>query len=399
MRLKFFLFLLTFLLLVSQNLPADEQLSPLSLQLQKLTDINSGTSNMPGVDQIQKWITSELKNLGFDVSLNENQLLVGKLKGKNSKTIILVVHSDTVFEPSSSLQKFTVSENRQSAKGPGVIDAKGGIIIAIEGLKKFLQTQSPSFNIIFVSSPSEETGSLGFTETFQKLGEQAWIVLGFEPALESGSIIESRKGNRWYKIKTVGKEAHAGRAHQDGINACHALSNILSSVSKLTDYKKNVTVSIGRMEGGKDKYNIVCDQAFAKIDTRFENFNDRALLHSKIEKIIENNGVNGSKAQYEIEDDCPPFSPSNAAKPYLKKYLSILKGVEGKNFTAEKSGGAADTNYFSKEGAIVIDGLGPLGGKMHTNEEFVILSSLETRAKALSLFLNELHLSIKQTEK
>lgn len=331
-----------------------------------------------------------LKSLRFEVTINENLFLMGNRKGNSTKTVIFIVHADTVFDPSSSFQKFTVSEDKNIAKGPGVVDDKGGIIVAIEGLKRFLRERKPSFNIVFLSSPSEEIGSPGLIETFRGLGEKAWMVLGFESALENGSIIESRRGDRWYKIQVTGKEAHAGRAHKNGINACQALSNILSSVSKLTNYKKDVTVSIGRMEGGKDKYNIVCGEAAAKIDTRFTTLPDGMNLHKDIEKILSDSKVAGAKTRYEIEDDCPPFSSTKNTKPFIKKYLSILQEIEGRKILAENSGGTADSNYFSKEGAIIIDGLGPVGGKMHTNEEFVILSTLETRAKALNVFLKSL---------
>jgi glutamate carboxypeptidase len=369
----------------------NERVEALTDQITQLTNINSGTSNKIGVGQIQSWIGTKLKGLGFNVNVDEKLLLTGDRKGQGSNTVVFIVHADTIFESTSPFQKFEIFADRKTAQGPGVIDAKGGIVVAIEGLKRFLQEQkSPSFNIVFVSSPSEETGSVGLIETFRKLGDQAWMVLGFEPALENGSIIQSRKGNRWYKIEVFGKEAHAGRAHQDGINACHGLANVLTSISELTDYNKDVTLSIGRMEGGKDKYNIVCGTAVAKVDTRFQNFAMREDLDKKISGVLRRIRPVGLRTQTTIEDDCPPFSPSKSAKPYLQRYLALIQKIEGRKVVAEKSGGSADSNYFSKEGVVVIDGLGPVGGKMHTSEEFILLSSLETRAEALRLFLRGL---------
>ncbi len=54
------------------------------------------------------------------------------------------------------------------------------------------------------------------------------------------------------------------------------------------------------------------------------------------------------------------------------------------------SGGGSDANGFAKFDIPIIDGLGPYGGKMHTLEEFIVISSLESRAKTLSIFLSKL---------
>lgn len=379
--------------------------SVLVKDLQEIVDINSGTGNIPGVNKVQSWTEERLRKLGFEVELITNplgeeksgKLLLATMKGEDPRFITLIVHSDTVFEPSTEIQKFKISEDGKRATGPGVIDAKGGIIVALNGLQQYLKDRGLSkYSLRFISSPSEEVGSIGFLDLFYKLAGDSWVVLSFEPALDDGSVILSRRGNRWYHIKVNGKEAHSGRSHQEGINACHELSEKLRSISKLTDYKRDVTVSIGHMKGGQDKFNIVCGSAEAKIDTRFADLKNRDLLHKKIIQIINDTTVRSfdknvsAQTTFELVDDCPPFSISEKSKPFLNKYLKIISDIEGKKVIAKPSGATADGNYFSREGSIIIDGLGVVGGKMHTNEEYVILSSLEMRAAALGIFLRDL---------
>lgn len=197
----------------------------------------------------------------------------------------LFVHADTVFDAKSPFQHFTLNQDGTSAKGPGIIDDKGGIVVALEGLRRFLSEDDTKYKFRFISSPSEETGSTNVLEKYNSFAGDTWLVLGFEPSLENGSIVESRRGNRWYHIKVHGKEAHSGRAHKDGVNACHELATKITRISALTNYKKDVTVSIGHMNGGQEKYNIVCGQAEAKIDTRFSTPMDRTELISKIDRI------------------------------------------------------------------------------------------------------------------
>jgi glutamate carboxypeptidase len=354
--------------------------------LQHYVEINSGTANEKGVDKVQSLLMAELKSMGFEIEEEKNRLLVARLKGETDKSITFLVHADTVFEPTSKFQKLTLISGGR-AVGPGVIDEKGGIVVALEGIRRFLKEGPSPYNLVFVSSPSEEIGSPGLKKQFEKLALNSWIVLGFEPSLDNGSIVHSRRGSRWYHIVVTGKESHSGRAHKDGINACNELSHKIAEISKLTDYSKNVTVSVGHMEGGQDKYNVVCGEAEAKLDTRFSTLKDRDRLHAKIEKILRHEYVKGAKTTFEIVDDTPPLPAVAHAKKYFDEYVKIINGIEHGSIAAEMSGGGADTSFFGRPGLIILDGLGALGGKMHSEIEFVNLSSLSTRAEALYQFL------------
>ena len=376
--------------------------SPLEL-LKTLVEINSGSQNNVGNNKVQKIVRKRMMAMGLDTVEFESEhpdyplhpMLVGKIEGQSKRYISLITHSDTVFERDHSFQKFKLSPDKKTATGPGVIDDKGGIVVALEGLKKFLATtgKKPRYSIRLVVSPSEEIGSPGFQDKFREFSQDSFMVLGFEPALSDGSIIEGRRGNRWYMLETLGREAHAGRGHKDGINACHDLAIKIAQLSKLTDYKRNVTLSVGRMEGGKDKFNIVCGNARVKIDTRFSALSDANHLDKKLRAISSRKDVCSAldkkcaTTTVKIVDDAPPFSRTKISEKYIGQYASIIGRIEKKEIAAKISGGAADTNYMSREGLIIIDGLGARGGNIHTDREFVEVESLESRSRALAEFL------------
>ena len=370
--------------------------------LKKLVEVSSGSNDVVGVTQVQNMISDELKNINFQTELIQSTtgklgpLLIGTLKGKSSKYITFIVHADTVFEKSSGFTTYQISNDGKTAKGPGVIDDKGGIVVLLSGLKEYLNKNStPDYSLRIISSPGEEIGTPEFLPLFKKYSGDSTLVLGFEPSLEDGSIIDSRRGNRWYNIKVIGREAHAGRAHKEGINACWELSKKLDLISKLTDYTKDITVSIGHIEGGKDKYNIVCGEASAKIDVRFSSTEARDKFHKKFEKIMNHSLVlsasdkKPTSASFEITDETEPFSLNPESLKQIKTLKKLIEKHEGRRVSSQKSGGAADTNSFSRYGLPIIDGLGACGGKMHTQDEYIELSSLNSRAKVLSGFLEQ----------
>ncbi len=366
--------------------------------LKAMVEIDSQTQVIEGVNKVQNLLSDELKKLGFESEWYSNpdtesgDLLVAELKGESDKFITMVGHADTVlspFEPNG----FEFFEDDHKVKGSGVIDDKGGLVVALGGLELFLRKNKPKYSIRFVSSPNEEGGSVGFLEHFRRCSEDTVLALGFEPSLEDGSIIESRRGNRWYNVTIKGKEAHAGRSHGHHVNAAHEFAKKISALDKLTDYKKNVAVNVGAVYGGRDRHNIICGDLSAKLDVRFSTFKDREQLHAAIEKVFNKkyiksiDGMDHAHTSYEIVDDCPPFSSSKKAKPFIKKYAALVSSIERAKCYAVKAGGAGDVNYISKKSIVVLDGLGPKGGKMHTEDEFIYLPSLVTRAESLATFL------------
>jgi len=370
-----------------------EDLVPL---LKKLVEVSSDSADPNGNNANQKIVQTELNKLGLNTKLvpqpqkdvRSGDLLIGELKGANSKFVTLLMHTDTVFPKSTGFLKFV--RNGDIAVGPGVIDNKGGIVVALHALKVFLAevNQKPSFSIRVVVSPSEEIGSTGFLDIFTELAKDSVVILGFEPALENHSIVTSRRGDRWYNVTVEGVEAHAGRNHKKGANACHEMAIKIEKLQKLTDYSKDISISIGRMEGGKDKHAIVCGWASAKLDVRFSDLKNREKILEKVEKILNttfvmsHEGSSPTKTFYTVVDDPKPFPLEPKGQPLIEAYTKAASSLENRSVGHERSGGSADSNFFYRPGLIIIDGLGPTGGNMHRPDEFIDLPSIQTRALA-----------------
>ena len=359
-------------------------------RLTELVNMNSGSANLKGVLAVQNKIKPWFEALGFKVSLVSNPegesvsapLLLAELKGEKPETITFIMHADTVFEPSSPFQKAIMKSDSIMA-GPGTMDDKGGIVVVLKALEDFLTQQKTSkYSLRILVSPNEEVGSIGWWKKFHEFSVNSWLVLGLEPGHDDYGIVHGRKGNIWYEIKVKGKESHAGRDHKEGINACQILARKMVEIEKLTDYKKNITTSIGRIEGGQDKYNIVCGEAVGKLDVRVPDLAAYKMVTKKMEKILKDPQIT-----FSITDETLPFNVNKASQPIIKKYLDSIYKVEGRKVTSHTSGGVGDVNHFSREGVIIMDGLGPVGGGAHTENEFLDLKTIDTRAKILTNFL------------
>jgi len=229
---------------------------------------------------------------------------------------------------------------------------------------------------------------------FKKLSKDSELLLGFEPSTERGEIVDSRRGNRWYSLSFLGRESHAGRAPQKGINAAYIASKVMVELEKLNNYKKNISVSVGGVRSTKNTFNVVCEELNIKVDFRYDSFSARDAVDKKIRAIVKSTTAGasnpGAKAKVSIKvvDDCPPMARFKETTKISTKYAQLITAQESKKCQAVATGGSADVCYMSRPGLIALDGLGAVGGKMHSTAEWVDLSSLSTRSAALSEFLN-----------
>src|SRR5688572_18738779 len=78
--------------------------------LEKLVNVNSGTMNLAGVEDVGKMMRTELEELGFEVrwvpmaAAKRSGHIIAEHpgpKGGKGKKMLLIGHIDTVFEPSS----------------------------------------------------------------------------------------------------------------------------------------------------------------------------------------------------------------------------------------------------------------------------------------------------------
>ena len=368
--------------------------------LEKLVHINSQTANIKGNQKVLKMIEESLYELGFNVDYLKSDaedgrsLLVANKKTTRSNplSVCFIGHSDVVTSP------ITVPffETEDKISGAGVADNKGGVTLMLSALKSFLnKTIDQNFNIKVVISPSEETGSLGFHHHFNEIGKESDYVIGLEPALSCGSLIEARSGNRWYNIESRGIASHSGRFGQSYINAAHQLSLVIAGLHDLNSEIEKRRVNIGGFQTSLNTFNTICSSASAKLDTRFSTFNCRLSIHEEIEKILSQSVLTcpytnkRGNLYYSIEDDCPPMQATS--KLWLKSYRKRVSALESKELELTHSGGAADINYFANSDSLLIDGMGPVAGGLHTKNEYIERKTLKTRKEALVELLMSLN--------
>ena len=312
--------------------------------------------------------------------------LVIQKRPQAAKQALLVCHMDTVYPPDHHFQK-VVELDRDTLNGPGVTDAKGGIAVMLKALQAL--EQSPLGKNIgwkALITTDEEIGSPSSLPLLVDYAGRCQIGLVFEPCLDNGHLVGARKGSANFTFAAKGKSAHAGRNIGEGRNAIEALARCIPPVTDLNGKREHLTVNIGVMHGGTAA-NVVAEMASASCNVRFMGKEDLDFFEKKVGKLVAAVSKDtGVEITFQGKISAPP-------KPLAGKTLEVFKHVQkcgrelGLDIRWEDSGGVCDGNRLQAAGLPTVDTLGVQGGNIHSDKEFLRVSSLIERTKLTALTL------------
>ncbi len=369
----------------------------------QLCNINSGTGNLAGIASVSELLIDWFGELGGEfrsIDLPPNQTVnshgeidqqsMGKALQfvKRSTTrprILLCIHMDTVYQPTSPFQKCTMLDDG-ILNGPGVSDAKGGLMVMLYSLLAL--EQSPHAEKIgweVIINPDEELGSPSSNEFLrQRAAEADWGML-FEPTLPDGTLVSWRKGAGNFVFVVRGKSAHSGREFEKGRNAIVAASLLNQAIHDL-NIDPDVTYNVGRVGGG-GALNMVPDLAISRINVRVKTREHQTIVLDNFKKVVEQvNALDGISCEMHGSFTSPPKQLDDRSRE-LQNRIERCGTALGLQVKWRGTGGASDGNKFAASNLPNIDTFGPRGGDIHSTNEYLIVESLEERAKLAAAVL------------
>lgn len=374
-------------------------------QVERWSQINSWSENMPGLEEILNELKKEFSVLngemkilplpnrkvinakGHVIALPLGKVLSIKKRPEAPIQLFFGGHMDTVYSPHVHQN---IERDHEILKGPGVTDMKGGIVILLHTLQTFEDTSFASkigWEILINSD--EEIGSPGSHTLFEEAAKRNDYGLIFEPAFSDGSFVNQRKGSANFTVVTKGKAAHAGRDFESGQSAIFAIVHFIHKLEDLNHSLPNLTVNVGHIEGG-GPINIVPDLAICRINMRASSLEELNQAKEKINSYIADCQTREGISIQLFEDTLrPPKLFDEKTKDFFKLYESCANDLDIP-FHLKESGGVCDGNILSNAGLPTIDSMGAVGGKIHTEEEYLILPSLVERCQLALLLLLKL---------
>jgi len=389
--------------------------------LETVVNINSGTQNFAGVREVGKVFQQEFDSLGFKTRWVDGAPfkraghLVAEHPGPGPK-LLLIGHLDTVFEADSPFQKMERVDQR-SARGPGIIDMKGGNVIIVEAMKALREVGAlDAMNIVVVLTGDEEDAGDPISLARAALLDAATgaaAAIGFEdgPGDPKTAVI-SRRGTTSWTLRVKAQPAHSSQVFRKdiGYGAIFEAARILNAFRETLAGEPHLTFNPGTIVGGTTvehdavqargtafgKTNVIAEHAVVNGDMRTLSPEQLAKAKAAMEAIV-NASLPHAQSTISFEDGYPPLAPTDGNRKLLAMYDRASRDVGAGPVAAvdPDRAGAADVSFVAGHVPLILDGIGLMGHSDHTVKETADLGTLPSQTKRAAVFLHRLHRAVK----
>lgn len=356
--------------------------------LKELVERESPTPEKAAVDRLGEFVAGEMRARGASVQRHARKTAGDLWQATWSEGpggILLLAHLDTVH-PLGTLERFPFRERGERLYGPGALDMKASVALALTAVEALLdQGHPPKNRVTLLCTSDEEMGSHESVDLIQDLAQEHEVVFCLEPALPDGSLKTWRKGVGIFRVEVHGKPAHAGANPGDGINAIMEMARLLTIISDLEDEEAGTTVNVGVIKGGT-RSNVVPAFCRANVDMRVLDEGEQQRISQALYTLEPNH----PRAELVIKGgwNRPPMPRSSPIIQAFEKAQSIAEGI-GLQLSEGGTGGGSDANFVAPLDIPVLDGLGPVGMGAHTEEEYVLRGSLIPRTALLAALISQ----------
>ena len=367
--------------------------------LERLVNVDCGSYTPAGVDEIGRFVGAFFERLGARVEHRPDpagrlgRTVVATLEGApgTGPRVLIIGHMDTVFEPGTAAERpFRIEDG--IAYGPGVTDMKGGLLTglyAIAALRgEAAEGGLPFERIAFVANPDEEIGSPSSTPHIRAMAAESDVALVLECARANGDIVSSRKGIADLRIDIHGRAAHAGVEPEKGRSAILAGAHLATAVHDLNGRWPGVTANVGVFKAGT-RPNIVPDLAHLEVDLRGLRKADLEAAVEAVRALAAESAVPDVTMTIETLARWWPMEKLERSGRLVDHAAALARRL---GFVARDAatGGASDANTTSGMGVPTLDGLGPIGGRDHSPDEYLEVDSIVPRTTLVAALLLEI---------
>jgi glutamate carboxypeptidase len=354
--------------------------------------IESPTEDQAAVNRcvavLENWIRASGGKSQRHRQKKAGDLLVGRFGPAGGTPLLLLGHLDTVW-PMGTLKKMPFKISKGRAWGPGVLDMKAGVVMALTAVRLLAEATLLPRPVIFLLNSDEETGSEASRALTEQLAKGCDAVFVLEPAQGlPGAYKTARKGVAHYRLQVQGVAAHSGVDFSRGHSAILELGRQIERASAFTDLRRGITVNAGVIGGGT-RSNVVAAEAWVEFDVRIAKVADAPRIERRFRSLraVDRSctlAVTGGLNR-------PPMERTSGTIALFRRAATMAAGL-GFDLQEAATGGGSDGNFTSALGIPTLDGMGAVGEGAHAGHESILLDALVPRTALLAAMIGGLSL-------
>jgi glutamate carboxypeptidase len=378
--------------------------------LEAWVNINSGSDHPHGLrlmaDALQRYLTDlpgELERIPLPPHENldgstrhPGDVLRLRFRPDAKLRVLFSGHMDTVYSPDHPFQRLQPLPDGR-INGPGVADMKGGLLIMIESVRRFLEEDKlGTVGGEILINADEEVGSIGSHDLLMEAGKWNHLGLVFESALPGGELVRCRKGTGTFRVTAQGKSAHTGRDFENGKNAIVALADFMSHCHDFNDRFEDAIINVANFKS-PGPVNVVPEHAEAWLNVRMGLPETTSLIKDALQQLAKEMQSKWAGVTFNMAGDflrSPKLETPGNAKLH-RLWNEAEKALNLPQSGKRDTGGTSDGNVLAEAGLPHLDGVGILGGAIHSPDEFAVPESI---AVSIDRTVQFLHILAKQPD-
>ena len=339
-------------------------------------------------DRCSRFLEKAFGGLGFRIERIHQDIcgdhIYGEI-GSGQGSALVVGHYDTVF-PIGTIKTMPFKTENGMAYGPGVLDMKGGIIMAYFAIKALCDLDlMPDKKIGVFFNGDEESGSFTSSDMIVHKSRGYDCVLVMEPGMNDLNSVKTRRyGRGTYDVIAHGKAAHSGSNSYLAVSPLTELAHQLLYIEKWDRETEGVTLNPTFIKGGVAGTCMIPETAYFTMDVRYQTEELAETIHRQIMALkaitpdvrLEVQGKIDKPVMIASEELCRRAAETG------RQY-----GLELRSFTI---GGGSDGNFTAAAGIPTLDGLGTTGEFLHNPKEYIHTGHVPYRTAMVARLLQTL---------
>jgi glutamate carboxypeptidase len=298
------------------------------------------------------------------------------------RPVLLLGHLDTVW-PVGTLARMPWRVEDGWAFGPGVLDMKAGVVMALEAMR-LVREMDAERPVVLLLSGDEETGSHHSRDLIEEVAKGCRATFVLEPAQgPEGAYKTARKGVGQFRLEIAGVPSHSGVDFGAGHSAVRELAWQIEQISAMTDLERGTTLNVGVVGGGTQS-NVVPAAAWAEIDLRVKTVAEAEAVGQRLQALR----ARDARCTLRLTGGLnrPPMERTEGTAALFAQAKELAAGL-GFGLEEAATGGGSDGNFTSALGVPTLDGMGAIGNGAHAENESIRINSLVSRTALLAAMI------------
>lgn len=374
----------------------DAREAELKQLLRDIVNINSYTPDKADVDRVGQCLKAFAEKEGFGVKVVPfekagNALLITMNEDAPLPPVAFTGHLDTVF-PVGAFPEPLFREEDGMIYGPGVTDMKGGLasgLLTMCALKDAGWKARPvRFIIIGDEELSEGLSGEAGKDFIRDNARGCAAAITLEGSTDPTKVTVGRKGSIRYKVYVKGHSSHAGERYSEGISAIKEAAQKILAIEEPSD-QEQITYNCGLISGGISP-NTVPGEAMFTLYNRYWQLSQRQEIRDHVEGIIAKSFIPGTHSTFDIVGERLPMDATEDNYALAAHINAVSEKYGFGSLEASKKSSGSDASYTTMAGAPSVCTMGPVGGRIHSTDEYMVAASFAERAKLVAAVVAEL---------